>query len=166
MKKETGKNVRATSGNQVELRVRTKVASMAKTLYPLKSLQKAAKSLLSVLGCINSELSIVLTDDREIQKLNADYRGKDKPTDVLSFPLLEGAGEKHTQGLLGDIVISIPTAKRQAKEFGVSEKEELLRLLIHGCLHLLGYDHEGVTPAEASRMRRKEKSLFRLLSAR
>jgi len=103
-------------------------------------------------------LSILLTDDKEIHRLNKDYRGKDKATDVLSFPLEEG-------GLLGDVVISLPTAKRQAKEYGVSFQAEFFRLLVHGTLHLLGFEHERVSKAKAEKMRRTEERLFRSLFA-
>ncbi|MCB0324426.1 MAG: rRNA maturation RNase YbeY [Bdellovibrionales bacterium] len=127
----------------------------------------------------DTEVSILLTDDAEIAVLNEQYRGKPKPTDVLSFAFrdevaLEDAPELAAalaQGLLrpdtaplGDVVISLETAQRQADEFGVSLSEEVLRLLIHGTLHLLGYDHEGVTKAEAERMRRKERALFKQLA--
>ncbi len=112
--------------------------------------------------CSDAELSILFTTDREIKKLNSSYRGKHKPTDVLSFPLREGVGGKIAGNTLGDIVISLETTKRQAKELGVTIKEELLRLLIHGLLHLLGYDHERVSPAKARKMRAQEERLFSL----
>lgn len=90
------------------------------------------------------EVSISLITDEEIHKLNRDYRGKDAPTDVLSFALrdedsvLQEAGELE---LLGDILISVPTASRQAEEYGHSLERELAFLAVHGFLHLLGYDH-------------------------
>ncbi len=85
------------------------------------------------------EVSVYITDDEEIRKLNKNYRGKDKPTDVLSFPLNETF---NGYTLLGDIVISQDTAERQAKELGHTLNYEIKRLLIHGLVHLLGYDHE------------------------
>lgn len=104
-----------------------------------KLLSKIAHRALEVLGLNNAELSIVLVSDAQIKRLNKLYRNKDKPTDVLSFPI----GEKVNGWLiLGDIVISVDTARRQAKEFGYSLEEELKRLLVHGLVHLLGYDHE------------------------
>lgn len=96
--------------------------------------------------------------DHEIRSLNRQYRGKDKPTDVLSFPL---ADELHPF-LLGDVVISVETAARQAQRRGHSLREELQILLIHGILHLLGYDHE-VSRSEAIRMHRKEREIGALL---
>ena len=85
------------------------------------------------------EVSIYLTDDETIRLLNKSFRGKDKATDVLSFIYKEQVGGYK---LLGEIVISIDTAKRQAKELGHSLEEEIKRLLVHGFVHLLGYDHE------------------------
>ena len=133
--------------------------------------------ILKKLGCIKSEISILFVDDDEIQVLNRDYRGKDKPTDVLSFPQIEiskgigrGKGEKKTRKyslpsplpipVLGDVVISLETAKRQAKERGHPFIREVLILLTHGILHLLGYDHEG-DRKEAVEMRRMEKEIIK-----
>jgi probable rRNA maturation factor len=104
-----------------------------------KLLSKIAHRALEVLGLSKVELSIALVPDVQIKRLNKLYRNKDKPTDVLSFPI----GEKVEDWLiLGDIVISVDTAKRQAQELGHSLEEELKRLLVHGLVHLLGYDHE------------------------
>ena len=134
--------------------------------------------ILKKLGCIKSEISILFVDDDEIQVLNRDYRGKDKPTDVLSFPQIEigkgigrGKGEKNTREyslpsplpipVLGDVVISLETAKRQAKERGHPFIREVLILLTHGILHLLGYDHEG-DRKKGVEMRRKEKEIIKI----
>jgi probable rRNA maturation factor len=91
-----------------------------------------------------AELSMVLTGDAEVKKLNRIYRGKNKTTDVLSFPLLEGktfpVGQRKTIAL-GDVVVSVPQTKRQALEAGKPFKAELALLVVHGVLHLLGYDH-------------------------
>lgn len=103
---------------------------------------------------------MLFTDDAEIHILNKTYRNKDKATDVLSFPHAE-AGERHTgHPFLGDLVISLDTTKRQARQYKVTFGQELLRLLIHGTLHLFGYDHEKVPKSKAAAMRRKEKQLF------
>ena len=95
-----------------------------------------------------------------MQELNSSYRNKDKPTDVLSFALQDAKGPRCSGSALGDLVISVDTMVRQAREYEVTPRAELLRLLIHGTLHLLGYDHEGVTKSEAAKMRRLEKKLF------
>jgi probable rRNA maturation factor len=108
-----------------------------------------------------SEISVVFTDDRVIRGLNGTYRKKDMATDVLSFPQAAGPGEDRS---LGDLVISVETAKRQAKEFGVTFRDEMARLTIHGILHLCGYDHENVPRREADRMRRKERRLLSMLA--
>jgi len=98
------------------------------------------------------DVELVLTDDATIAALNAEHRGKENPTDVLSFPL-EGDME-HLP--LGSIVISIHHVTRKAKELGHTENEELALLFIHGLLHLLGYDHE----TDSGEMRAKEKELI------
>jgi probable rRNA maturation factor len=100
-------------------------------------------------------LSELFCSDARIQELNRIYRNKDKPTDVLSFAMTE-AGFSSS---LGDLVVSTETTIKQAKEYGVSREAEVVRLVAHGILHLLGYDHEMVSPVEANRMRRAEKRL-------
>jgi probable rRNA maturation factor len=97
------------------------------------------------------ELSIALVSDREIRRLNRRWRNENRPTDVLSFPMDEG-------GALGDVVISIDTARRQAKEGGWPLATELRRLLAHGILHCRGYDHES--PGDARRMAAAERRLL------
>ena len=114
--------------------------------------------------CNDAELSILLTTDHEIQQLNSQYRGKDSATDVLSFPMNEQLVAKDAVRQLGDVVISLETAEKQAKELGVFLEQEVLRLLIHGLLHLLGYDHENVSDDEAKRMQDKEAELYKLVS--
>ena len=116
-------------------------------------LSSLAHRILDALGLEKVELSILITSDREIRKLNRLYRNKDKPTDVLSFPMGEEVGGWR---LLGDVVISLDTAKVQASEFGLSLEEEIKRLLIHGIVHLLGYDHE-LGPEEEKKFREMEE---------
>jgi len=90
----------------------------------------------------DAELSITLTDDATIATLAGDYGRARRPTDVLAFSMLEGIGAEHRGASLGDVVVSLDTAERQARERGVSLDCELRNLLIHGVLHLLGMDHE------------------------
>ena len=97
----------------------------------------------------------MLVGDRAMTRLNRQYRGKATSTDVLSFPMREGSFASLSPQLLGDIVISAETADRQARAAGHTLRDELTALLIHGILHLLGYDHQ--TPAEARRMTRLER---------
>ncbi len=136
--------------------------------------RRDAKALLGFLGLKAAELSITLTDDEAIHQLNRDFRGKDKPTDVLSFPQIEDGAAllatilRESDGPpvpLGDIVISIETASRQAHAMQIAAADRLRTLLIHGLLHLLGYDHER-SPAEARRMFARERELAALLDRR
>jgi len=116
------------------------------------------------LGCPDAELSIVLVDDSGIQLLNRDYLQRDKPTNVISFSMREGEGGDLHPELLGDVVISTETADRDAAEANVSFESELLFLLLHGVLHLCGFDHERGSAAEAGRMEAKEQEIFAMLS--
>lgn len=120
-----------------------------------------AERVLEGLGESEAELSVVLTGDDAVQELNRTYRNKDKPTDVLSFSLLEGEGELPVElevRVLGDVVISMDTAARQAESIGHSLTDEVTRLLIHGVLHLLGHDHVN-GGLQARRMRDEERRL-------
>lgn len=102
-------------------------------------------------------LSLAFVDDAEIRALNQQWRGKNKPTDVLSFPAHEGEIMPGTEHLLGDIVISVDTAQRQAVELGHSQAEEIVVLFAHGLCHLMGYDHEqGVVEAKRQAIREAE----------
>jgi len=120
-----------------------------------------AEVVLRLLELNEAELSIVLCDDAFIHPLNLEYRGIDKPTDVLSFAMREGEEAFEEDPTLGDVVISIDTAQRQADERGHSLGRELRVLLVHGILHLLGYDHEE--DAEAELMQAEELRLLALL---
>ena len=111
-----------------------------------------------------NELSITITTDSKIQILNKEYRNKNKATDVLSFPMINFSKNEFIPQTLGDLVISLDTAVKQAKKFGHSLTCELDRLIIHGILHLLGYDHEKVSASKAQKMRRKERRLLSALS--
>jgi rRNA maturation RNase YbeY len=120
--------------------------------FPLRAVRARALRMLEAAGRGESQLSVLFTGDARIRALNRRWRGVDRPTDVLSFPLGE-------TGCLGDVVISLETARRQAREHGHPLLAEVSVLLAHGILHLCGYDHER-GPAEARRMRRKERALL------
>jgi probable rRNA maturation factor len=129
-------------------------------LLPLALARLAAQGIAPA----RCEVSVTLVDDARIQELNRAYRGIDAPTDVLSFSQLEGAGPM-LQGVpadypvpLGDIVVSMPRMRAQAVDYGHSEARELGFLLIHGLLHLLGYDHE--VPDDAQVMRAAEEDVL------
>ncbi len=110
-----------------------------------------AEAMLRLLKLPRAELSVLLCDDATIHALNRDYRKKDKPTDVLAFAMREGTGGELAGDVLGDVIISLETAKRQAGERGARTADEVRMLLAHGLLHLLGWDHR--TDAEDKRMR-------------
>ena len=124
----------------------------------MAGIRASLRKLLSLTGQRNAEVSVLLVGDKAMRSLNRHYRGKDRTTDVLSFPLREGRFSRIQPQVLGDIVISLPTAARQAKAAGESYQSEIGRLLVHGYLHLLGYDHER-SKAEASRMDGRERRL-------
>lgn len=129
----------------------------------LARVRTRARRMLNALGRSDNELSVVLVDDTIIQQLNAQYRDKDRPTDVLSFAMNEGEYGDINPGVLGDVVISIPTARRQALRARRTLLEEVTMLLAHGLLHLLGYDHQ--TPAEHREMTAETKRLIHAANA-
>lgn len=124
-----------------------------------------AQTILSVSGCPEGELSVLIVSDEEIRQLNRDYLQRDRATNVISFPMQEGEGAGIQPGLLGDVVISADTAARDAAEAAIPFEAELHFLLLHGILHLLGYDHERGTPEEAQRMEEREREIFALVGA-
>jgi probable rRNA maturation factor len=117
-----------------------------------RRLRERARRYLSALGREDAEVSLLVVDDAGIRRLNQKWRGKDEATDVLSFPQSGGAGP-----LLGDLVISLQTARRVARRDGRPVEAELDRYLAHGLLHLLGYDH--ARPADARNMAAAENAL-------
>ena len=127
------------------------------------SVRRTKRTAQRILGLLNQdrvELSLALVDNQEIKKLNARYRKKDQPTDVLSFP----SGEQLPTGIqiLGDVVISVEQAEEQAGERRKTLEQEIESLLIHGILHLLGYDHER-SRKEAKIMQGLERKISRAL---
>ena len=126
--------------------------------------RRDAVRLLELLGR-HAELSVALVGDAEIHRLNATYRHIDRPTDVLAFAMGEGEGAALHPELLGDVVISLDTAARQAAAGAVALPDEVRMLLTHGVLHLLGYDHER-SPAAARRMFRRQRALLCRLNDR
>ena len=104
-------------------------------------IEDAAKAALAGVNPTNSDtVNLLISDDKYLRKLNYQYRGFDRPTDVLAFPM--DAGVDDLDGFLGDIAVSLESAERQSNEAGHSVKSELQLLVVHGVLHLLGYDHE------------------------
>lgn len=126
-----------------------------------RAVKRTAKKLLEAVNERQSALSISFVDDDEIREINRAHRGKDKPTDVLSFPLLEEGDAHLGERLLGDVVISVDSARRQAADYDASLEAEINRLLIHGVLHVMGHDHEEA--AEREEMRAEERRLAQVI---
>jgi rRNA maturation RNase YbeY len=137
-------------------------------------LERSARAILADVGETSAELGILFVSHQRMRSLNRQYRGKDRTTDVLAFAMREartphalrqaqGRLLRLTPDMLGDLVISVPTARRQAIESGRSLDEELAWLLIHGILHLCGYDHER-NEKEARRMHRRERMIQRSIT--
>lgn len=115
---------------------------------------------LARLGCPEAECSVALVDDARMARLNARYRGQAEATDVLAFPMGEGPLRRLQPHLLGDVVISVETAARQARARDLDAQAALL--LVHGLLHLQGYDHR--TPGERRRMGRAQRAILRAVA--
>jgi rRNA maturation RNase YbeY len=129
-------------------------------------LDRLTRAILSDVGEASAELGILFVGDQRMRGLNRRYRGKDRTTDVLAFAMREAFtphASRLTSDMLGDVVISVPAAGRQAKEAGRSMDEELACLLVHGILHLCGYDHER-SEKEARRMHRRERMILRSIA--
>ena len=127
-----------------------------------KKILEAAGNILSIVKKQTAELSILFVGDKKMAELNTAYRGIKKSTDVLSFESGIPVNNPEADNILGDIVINIPRAESQAKEYGTGFYDELYRLLVHGTLHLIGYDHEKSASA-ARTMQKKEKDIFNAL---
>ena len=125
----------------------------------LRELRRIAKRILTEAALPDAELSISFVDDGQIQELNRLYLGRDKPTNVLAFSMGEGAFASVNPQLLGDVIVSVDTARRQSNRFGLNGMEMIILLMIHGILHLLGYEHEG-TKKGAAEMVKKQKEFF------
>jgi probable rRNA maturation factor len=125
-------------------------------------MRRNARILLNSLGHPEGELSILLVDDLRIAELNRAYLNREGPTNVIAFPMQAGPFAHLSPHLLGDVVISVDTAWREAGAAGLEPEERLTQLLVHGLLHLCGYDHEK-TPAQARRMAAKSRQLLNSL---
>ena len=129
-------------------------------------LERLARTILADVGETSAELGVLLVGDQRMRGLNRRYRAKDRTTDVLAFAMREGSAphaSRHKPAMLGDVVIAVPEAARQAQQGRRSLDEELMVLLIHGILHLCGYDHER-SEKEARRMYRRERMILQALS--
>jgi probable rRNA maturation factor len=122
-------------------------------------LRKEINSLLRLLGKGDAELSVLFVDDEEIADINRRYLDRNGPTNVISFSMRDGEWGEINPHVLGDIVISVDTAHRDALHEGLSFDDEITYLLIHGLLHLLGYDHVR-SDEDREIMEKKEKEIF------
>ncbi|GBC63717.1 16S rRNA maturation RNase YbeY [Desulfonema ishimotonii] len=129
---------------------------------PEEKIQKTARIILNALGCPDGELSLLIADDPVIAVYNQDYLRRQGPTNVIAFPMREGEFSDVTPHLLGDVVISVETAAREGEKMGITFEERFDQLLVHGILHLFGYDHEQ-DEAEAERMEQKSDALLALI---
>jgi probable rRNA maturation factor len=129
----------------------------------VKQIKRAAKAVLNALDCPDGELSILLVDDVRMAALNQQYLARRGPTNVIAFPMRAGEYPDLTPDLLGDVVISMDTTAREAETAGVSSEHRFRELLIHGILHLFGYDHE-TGDADARRMEEKSAELLALIA--
>jgi len=122
--------------------------------------ERVARGVLQAEAVPPAELGVLVTDDARVRDLNREYAGEDEATDVLSFSLTEGEEFASPDGILrlGEVILSFPTAERQAREVGRSTEAEIAQLLVHGILHLLGYDH--AEPEKERQMRAREQELL------
>ena len=115
------------------------------------------------MGSPDGELSVIVVNDSDITKLNKKYLHREGPTNVISFPMLEGEYSDINPQLIGDVVISVETAAREGKEAGITMEERFNQLLVHGILHMFGYDHVKTEP-EAIKMELKSNDLLELIN--
>lgn len=127
-----------------------------------EEIEKKAKTILNALECPDGELSVLIVDDLEIARLNKTYLGRSGPTNVIAFPMRDGPFGQISPNLLGDVVISLDTAAREAQDASISVESRFEQLLIHGILHLFGFDHEK-TSEQAKAMEIQEEQLLKLL---
>ena len=130
-----------------------------KITVDFQRVRQALNNMLENLNCQNKEISLLFVDDDGIREFNKRYLGRDYPTNVIAFSMTEGEFGNINPDLLGDIIISVETASRDALSANIEFEEELDYLMIHGILHLLGYDHE-TSEAEEKRMKKKEGEIF------
>jgi len=128
----------------------------------LEKIQQTAKAILNALACPDAELSILIVDDPKIEVLNKEYFNRYGSTNVIAFPMRTGQFNNIAPQLLGDVVISIETAAREGEIAGMSMEERFTQLLVHGILHLLGYDHEK-NKKQAYKMEKKSDEILKLI---
>ena len=128
-----------------------------------KAIRRKIRIILRDLGYPEAELSIVLIDDQKMARLNETFRGRPNATNVLAFPQREGEFGDLNPNLLGDVVVSVETAAREAETAGLCLEEVIDRLIVHGILHLIGYDHQAAE-TDAAAMEAESRRLVDLLA--
>jgi len=132
---------------------KVRIASSQKLVKLDRSgLRRHIRKILALLGIHRRELSLMIVDDEGIRTINRDYLRRDRPTNVIAFSLTEGDFGDVNPGVLGDVVISVETAAREAQAAGIPIEDAILYLILHGILHLAGYDHEGHTGSARARI--------------
>jgi probable rRNA maturation factor len=144
-----------------EIRVHAQVAGSSAPPVPLSELEDVVRFVLAEEDVSAAEISVTLLNDDEISRLNRDYLGHEGPTDVITFPL-----EGPVVTVVGDVYIGVEQAARQADELGISIRDELLRLAVHGTLHVLGNDHPTGDDRETASMYLRQEELLRLFEDR
>ena len=128
----------------------------------LKRIRQTVRAVLNALDCPEGELSILIVDDPQIENLNRQYLQRQGPTNVIAFAMREGEFSQVSPQLLGDVVISMDTAAREAENAGIALQRRFDELLVHGILHLFGYDHETFDE-DARIMEEKSQELLELI---
>jgi probable rRNA maturation factor len=131
-----------------------------------KIIRNTILNIFKILDCTEGEISICFTDDKNIKQLNKQYLGKNKATNVLSFSMQEGEYGNINPQVIGDVIISVETAQKDAIKGNLAVVQEINFLLIHGILHLSGYNHENTSEKEATKMQQKEKEIFNKINCR
>ena len=130
----------------------------------MTTIQQKTTDILNALDYHDAELSILILDDPQIAILNKKYLRRNGPTNVIAFPMRTDQFSNINPELLGDVVISIETAEKEGKSIGISMEERFTQLLVHGILHLLGYDHEK-SEQEADKMEKKSDEILKLIES-
>lgn len=128
-----------------------------------RQIRRDMQRIMKILDVCEKEVSLVFTDNNGIRDINRDYLQRDRPTNVISFAINEGQFSNVNPQLLGDVIISVERALSDADEGNIPFDDELAFLMIHGLLHLIGYDHEGGNERDALLMKEKEQELFSAL---
>ena len=149
----------AGEGLEMEILIKNQQSSYE---ISLEKIEQTVKVILDALDCPDGEISILIADDPAIKELNRKYLNRNNPTNVIAFPMRQGEFAHLTPQLLGDVVISTDMAAREAKSSGMSVEQRFKELLVHGILHLFGYDHE-TSAREARKMEIKNQELLKLI---